>query len=119
MQEIIQWLISIEKMAGKFYGDAALFFRKDKALSRVLTEMAAEEAWHAQLMQNAAQTLKVKKTYIHSGVQLDQDLINTVEKTFLKNNGRLLAGTLNSNDIIKCMIDAEFSEWNDLFLYVL
>lgn len=119
MQDTIQWLINVEEKAGAFYEDAAHYFEKDPALSRLLSHMAEDEAWHAHLIKQAADIVDKKGVEFQPAICLDQAMKTAVENAFIENSQRLSSGSLTTNNVINCLIDTEFSEWNNIFIYIM
>ncbi len=117
MHEIIAWLITVEHTASKFYRDAAVSFREKKELSEFLTDLAEDEAWHYHVMGSAAEYAGKKKLSVTS-ISIDNQTREKIESLFTANNRFLSEGDYTEQDLIKCIIDTEFSEWNHIFLYV-
>ena len=117
MKEIIEWLLGIERMAGDLYRDAAFFFKEDKALSDFLRELGEDEAWHFQIMGSAAAHLEAHPE-TPAQIALDDATRRRTESPFEENRLQLATGNLTKESILSCIVATEFSEWNDLFLYV-
>ena len=118
MKEIINWLISIERMASSFYKDAADFFKTNKELSSFLNILGEDEAWHFHIMENAARFLLDKPEGTYSHIALDDHTKQKIETPFTENQSKLSAGSLTEESLMACIVATEYSEWNDLFLYV-
>jgi CheY-like chemotaxis protein len=118
MQELSEWLIHIEHLAGNLYGGAARVFKYDEQLAGFLRHLADEEARHGQVMANVADYLRKNKGMV-SDVALDDVTRDRIEAPFLDCGSRLDSDSLRREHIINCIVSAEFSEWNDLFVYVL
>lgn len=118
MKEIIEWLIGIEKMAGSLYRNAASFFKEDKMLAAFLGTLGEDEAWHFHIMGSAAEYLRAHPEVKPSQIVLDEETRTRTETPFIKNRQQLTAGHLTKESILSCIASTEFSEWNDLFLYV-
>ncbi len=115
MKEIVDWLIRIEHISGKFYRDAAAFFT-DPELVAFLEHTARDETRHADIMAAAADALKTHP-HIRSAVKLDQQTKDAIEAPFLENHQKLKTGRLTLSDLVDCIVATEFSEWNHIFLY--
>jgi CheY-like chemotaxis protein len=118
MKEIIEWLIGIEQVAGNLYREAALLFAQDKGLSAFLRDLAEDEAWHFHVMGSAAEFLRAHPDMKSAQVALDDESRRKILAHFLENLQQLEAGLVKKEDILSCTVSTEFSEWNELFLYV-
>jgi len=119
MQEIVEWLIGVETLAGNLYRSAGAFFHKDKQLSELLLHLAEDEAWHFHAMGSAAQHLRRHPESAIPSVILDEETRKGIEQPFRDNLEALQTKTLTEESMLQCLRDTEFSEWNDLFLFVL
>jgi CheY-like chemotaxis protein len=119
MEEIITWLLRIERMAGQLYAGAAHLFPHDLVLTAFLTHLADDEALHALAMGSAVGRLHPELPYPDQAVVLDDTVRHKVEIPFQVNLERLRTGTLDRQSLLECITVTEFSEWNDLFLYVI
>lgn len=117
MQTIISWLISVEHRAGKFYRNAAPYLESGKNFFDFLNDLAEDEAWHFHVMGSAAEYVRERKLPA-TAISIDEDTKERVEGPFTAHEGLITSGTISEEDIIKCVIDTEFSEWNHIFLYV-
>lgn len=117
MKDIVEWLITIEQKACNVYSKAALLFDTDQELSRVLNRMADDEITHYHIMNSAANHLK-KVSVPQEQIFLDEKTKQNVEKPLNRIEELLEKKSLEKNQLIKSVIEAELSEWNDVFLYV-
>jgi CheY-like chemotaxis protein len=118
MKELAEWLIHIERLAGNLYGPAADAFREDQQLHVFLKHLSEEEAGHERVMLNALDY--IKKNYgIPATIALDQGTKERVETPFSDCRKKLELRALKREHIINCVATAEFSEWNDIFMYVI
>jgi CheY-like chemotaxis protein len=118
MKEIINWIINIEDRAARCYEKAATIFSEEKELADLLARMAEEERFHRELAVEAAESIKDKK-HIPFFIYLDEDSKQKIEHPFLEFEKHLARGGLTKEALFECMVAAEFSEWNDLFLYII
>lgn len=118
MKELAEWLIHIERLAGDFYRNAADAFRDDEQLSGFLRHLAEEEAWHGRIMGDVAGFLE-KNRDMASAIALNEVTKDRIEAPFLDCGSRLGSDSLRREHIINCIVAAEFSEWNDIFVYVM
>jgi CheY-like chemotaxis protein len=118
MKEIINWLIQVEKRSGDFYFKASEYFHDDPGLRQFLGHSAEDEAWHFHVMGSALNQLD-RFGLPASMVALDQETRERVEAPIREGLKKLAAGQLNKETLIDCVARAEFSEWNDIFLFVL
>ena len=117
MQEIADWLVGIEEIAGEVYGKASQKFRGDDKLSGFLNHLAEDEAFHFHIMGSAADFLR-KRGDIKQIIILDDTTKNNIESQFHRNLEMLLNDTITKDSIVNCIAATEFSEWNHIFLFV-
>jgi len=117
MQEIIKWLIGMEHMSGELYKDAAAFFRQDEVFTRLLDHLAEDEAWHYHVMGSAADIYK-NEPQRPADIILDDALMARLEAPFHENRKMIADCTVTKDSMLDCIVTTEFSEWNDIFLYV-
>ena len=117
MKNIVEWLISVESMAALFYEGSAKAFLSDGELSRFLGHLAVDEKWHRHIMGIAAEYLK--EGALESAILLDEGTQAKIETPFREGTAKLEDGTLTKRDVIECVAMTEFSEWNDVFQYVI
>ncbi len=118
MEEIIEWLINMEQMAGAVYHDASTFFKKDTKLKKLLDHLIEDEAWHYHVMVSAADFTKREKQPLRT-LALDEAHKARIEAPFHKNRARITRGILTKDSLVDCIVTTEFSEWNYFFLYVI
>jgi len=58
MKEIVDWLVSIERMTRDIYRKAAELFKADKDFHRFLIHLAEDEDAHYQLMKRGKEYLR-------------------------------------------------------------
>lgn len=117
MNDIIDWLINIEQLAGKTYTRASIFFSKDADLKTFLEKIAEDEAWHFHIMGSAAENLK-KLPISDYAVSIDVETDKKIKILFQELSDKMDSGKLTKEELFDSVITAEFSEWNDLFVYV-
>jgi len=119
MKEIVDWLKGMEQLASDFYTAAAPFFEEDKNLSEFLARLGNDEAHHRELMENASRYMQQSGVRVKSDIILDQVTKNRLEKPLKEHYALLQSHILTKKQIIDLIAEAEFSEWNDIFLYVI
>jgi len=117
MRAIVEWLTGVERQAAEFYQEAAGRFAADGELSAFLRDLAEEEAWHLQLMQQAVPLLE--RSDDPDAVAIDPLLRERVEERLRHGREVLVGGGLDRAELFELLAAVEFSEWNDLFLYVI
>lgn len=118
MLEIIEWLISNEEKASAVYYKAASILKGDAGLSRFLETLGAEERVHAEVMRKAAGhagTLSDMPAF----VTLGDETVNKIGNYFSLCEARIDTRKLTGEDILDFIVATEYSEWNDLFVYVI
>ena len=116
MKDIVEWLMRIEQISERLYREASLFF-SDAGFRRFLAHSAEDESLHYRIIARAAQTIRAKSK-IGSAFSIDQEIRKTIERHIQVNQARLEGKLLTEAQMIDCVVNTEFSEWNDIFLYV-
>ncbi|MDY6953798.1 MAG: response regulator, partial [Thermodesulfobacteriota bacterium] len=119
MEDLIRWITDIEAKAGKIYRQGADYFADDRKLSTFLKHLAEDEDWHCRVISAAAEAFNRRSQKGQSAITLDQRTRVRVERSLSACEDNLLKNKLTADQMIACIVDAEYSEWNDLFLYVI
>lgn len=117
MKDIVNWLLEVEHLAHELYLAAANYFVEDKKLNSFLKHTANDEAWHYHVIASAAHYFR-QHHFPTSPITLDDKTKNRIEGAFRKNIEAMTNKTLSAEQLIDCMVDTEYSEWNIFFLYV-
>ncbi len=117
MQEIIEWLQKIEKLAGNIYSRASRFFETDKNLSRFLKQFSDDEASHHHIISIAMENISILSNQ-ETAVILDDATKQKIESVFGRIDQRLENKQLTEELLLEEMIYVETTEWNDIFLYI-
>ena len=118
MEDIITWLCNIEDLARNFYTRAADRFKGDQVLSGLLLRLAEDEAQHYQLLKSARDSFRDKESP-QFAISVDAAARDRVEKSFHDSLTELLADDLTQTALLSDIVSVEFSELNDIFLYVM
>lgn len=119
MNEIISWLMDVEAAAHILYYEGTNYFKENAKLSEFLMEMSEDENFHYQTIKNLNDLISNTKIKFVSNIKIDDNIKNRV-LTPLKYKLELLRNkTLTERDMYGCLISTEFSEWNDIFIYVI
>lgn len=117
MKDLVKWITAVEEMAHSLYVSASAYFHDDKPFSDFLNHMAQDEARHVQLMERASHILATSPA-IKPLITPDNETKSLIELPLQRNRALLSKGALTRESLIDCMVTTEFSEWNDMFLYV-
>ena len=118
MRESIAWLIKNEDKAAKVYRQAADLFSDSRVLSDFLANLSKEEHEHGEIIRRAAE-LTANAADFPTIVKLDDGTRAEVADYFSLCEKRLATKRLTKENIMDFIVATEFSEWNDLFVYVL
>ena len=118
MREIIEYLLTIEKTAGDLYKDASVFFKQDTEFARFLSRLSEDEASHFDAMVSAAEYFVGKTEEASAFISLDNATKKAIERPLTEIREKLITGDLTKDAMISCVVTAESSEWNYIFLYV-
>ncbi len=119
IQESIEYLVGLENLAAGFYAEAAGYFAADQAFAAFLRNLEKDEIWHVQVMERAREHVKDAQTSVQPAISLDPIAVSELVKPIVESRRKLRAGELAKNELLACIIDVEFSEWNEIFLYVI
>jgi len=118
MLGIIDFLLTIEKIAGDTYSQGANYF-KDNKLVNLLNMLAEDEAFHFHIMGSASDYIKRNNLKFNDVIILDEETKNKITNIFYHYLDLLNKKELNEFDMMDCILESEYSEWNDIFLYVI
>ena len=118
MHDILIWLIGVEQTAADIYEAAADFFAGDENFSRLLMQMSSEEQDHVNLFRRVS-SLIAEDEIKRASFYFDAGYRNKIEAPFTRAADLLQEGTLNKTAMLEVLVDAEFSEWNEILLYIL
>lgn len=117
LAELIEWLVTTERLAIGFYGKAAEAFQTDERWSEFFRHLLGEERWHEEVMVRASKYV-ADHAAPAPAIFVDEETREKIVAPFVKSGELLSAGNVGKEDIIDCLARAEFSEWNDIFVYV-
>jgi CheY-like chemotaxis protein len=81
--------------------------------------LAEDESLHFDLVGSAAQCLQETKQHLVSAVTIDSSTKERVETPLKRLSNLMTSHTITKQDVVECIVRVEFSEWNDIFLYVI
>ena len=117
MKELIRWLREIEHLANEIYLLAAAVYADDSQFRAFLEHNAEDEAWHYHVMGSAAEYFSSTPAPVPA-VSMDKETSDDILKFFSGIREGLEKNTISKEEFIEKMAQAELSEWNDIFLYV-
>ena len=119
MQELVRWQQGMERLARDFYAQAAEAYKGDAALYQFLQRLERDEEDHERLMGEVAESLEGIGEPPQSAIKISKDMTTRLTAAVRKAHDDLQAGKLSKKELIDCIVATEFSEWNDIFLYIL
>ena len=117
MKELIRWLIEMEERAEKVYTKASAAFSGDKELSDFFKGLSVGEASHRAVIEKAAGLIRGMD--IVMPITVDEAARDEVAGHFARCERLMAEEPVDSIAFFECVVFAEFSEWNDIFLYVI
>ncbi len=117
MKDLIKWLRKMEHMAGEVYLQAAEIYADDPEFKKFFEEVAEDEAWHYHVMGSAAEFLGSKPAP-PPVISIDEARCGEILRYISDIKDGLVSHTISKDEIIQKIIEAELSEWNDIFFYV-
>ena len=118
MKSLVEWLGTVECRAHEIYGRAAVHFGGDAPLAAFLRDLASDELSHVEFMRAAEKVLD-DESLEEAPVALDASTREELEAPFRRVEEALSAESLSVDDLLDCIVSTEFSEWNDLHLFVM
>jgi CheY-like chemotaxis protein len=118
MKSLVEWLIFLEDRASSVYEDLAVAFKEDTLFSKFLDQLAEDESMHYHFMNSALICLK-KNPHIVSEIELNQQDTELIEQGLERIESVIKAGALNKSLMLELILNCEYSEWNEIFLYVI
>jgi hypothetical protein len=118
VKNIIDWLIIVEHSANYFYTGSADFFFNDPELKMFLRHIADDEADHYHVMVSSSQYIETLLPRIPQ-IIVDDSIKAEIENPFNTGMELLNSGLITKESLIDIIVETEYSEWNDLFLYVI
>jgi len=119
MQEIVEWLKEMEIRARDFYLGASRAYMEDGPFAKMLDALGQDEALHVKYMEKAEQVLREHRGKIQTAITVDPKTREHIEQPFRNLLALVAAGKPSKEEILEAVVTTEFSEWNDIFLYVI
>ena len=117
MEEIIKWLVYIEKCASAFYKKSAIALEDDRGIFTFLNHLSEDEDQHVKLLEKASEYLIHIGTPGEPAILVDEDFKAKIEGHFLDCGEEKSMGNISKKEVIESLVATESSEWNDIFLY--
>jgi CheY-like chemotaxis protein len=117
MKKLIEWLVTVEDLARRFYTEAETYFKSDREFSGLLHDLAEDEAWHVHVMKRAAE-YAADGTVPPAAIKLDNATKARIEAPLQEGRREWETDLLSKEKLLSCMVATEYSEWNVIFLYV-
>lgn len=117
MKKLVRWLREVEHIANVMYLQAATVYADDPQFKAFLEHIAEDEAWHYHVMGSAAEYFNSTPPPVPV-ISVDKETSDKVINFFSDIRERLEKKTISKEEFIEKFVEAELSEWNDIFLYV-
>lgn len=117
--KIINWLRSIELLAGNVYREASDQFATDQTFSSFLSRLSHDENWHSYLLGDALRVIQDKEALPEFGIEIDPATKLEIETPFRDLYYLINRQNIAKKELVDCILKAEFSEWNSIYLYAL
>ncbi len=119
VKEVVDWLIGMEQSMSELYTEAANFFDEhdNKALAHLLKGLAADEYAHMRIMKQVEAVME--GTAASTVVTLDVETRQRISAGIRDSSLLVEGGRITEDAMLDSVIESEYSEWNDMFLYVL
>jgi CheY-like chemotaxis protein len=118
--DVVEWLLGVEKAARDLYEEASHCFSQDEAFSGFLSDLSRDEGQHYLLIRKGREIIRSYEGEFPFGIEVAEDTLNRVDRPMKSCREKLQNGCgLQKAEMIQCIIDTEFSEWNEIFLYAI
>ncbi len=118
MKGMIDWLCMVEDLAGQVYAEAGAQFGDNIGLAEFLRHMAADEGVHLAYVRQLAETVPGTSLPV-AEVSLDPETRDRIEGPLRRGLEGLARREATVGDILDLVVEVEFAETNDIFLYVM
>jgi CheY-like chemotaxis protein len=119
MLEITSWLKSVEEAARILYFEGVEYFANNKKLVWLLDRLAIDESYHYTVVTMIEEIIRNENIDLKQGIRIDEPLKRRILTPFQVNLEKMRSKTLSESELYDSLVTSEFSEWNDIFLYVL
>jgi CheY-like chemotaxis protein len=119
MRHLIAWLSRQEQLASDLYREEATLFDGEKDFSAFLRRLSEDEAAHRKLLESLSTGPACPEKLPPAGIKLNEAMKRRLEAPIRKARELAAAGRLSERRAVALIVEAEFSEWNDVFLYVI
>jgi len=117
MKDIITWLRSVELLARETYTAASVLDTVDNSFANFLARLAEDEAWHHRIMQDAESVINDEEIFLPA-ISIDEDISEKILNYFYEMRRGISNHSLTQGELLELIVQAELSEWNDIFVYV-
>ena len=119
MKEIVSWLIDLEHIACELYQQAAKRFQENQQMAAFLRAMSEDEAWHYHVMASANEYLSRADLFLEPAIVIDAATNTRIENLLQECRSIFNQKHINTTELLEIIVKVEFSEWNDIFYYVI
>ncbi len=119
LNELVNWLVGVEEMAHEVYTAAAEVLGEDRHLANFVARLSKDEADHGRWMCAVRERIATGGHIPPSELRLDKAQRERVEAPLRRLQAETAAGRLTPKRAVSLIAEVEFTEWNDIFLYVL
>ncbi|MBN2062882.1 MAG: response regulator [Deltaproteobacteria bacterium] len=106
-------------LAGNVYHEASDQFTADQTFSSFLSRLSQDENWHSYLLGDALRSVEDKDALPEFGIKIDQVTKLEIETPFRDLYYLIQKQHISKKELVDCIVKAEFSEWNSIYLYAL
>jgi len=117
MKKLIKWIREVEQMAAQTYLEAAAVFSDDPQFKSFFEKIAKEEVLHDKIMERAEEYFSSAEAPVPA-ISIDKETIDRIKNLFSDIRKKLEKNTLLKKELAEKIVEIEFSEWNDIFIYV-
>lgn len=119
MKKQLEWLKGMEGTAGRVYEKAALYYSGRKDIFEFVRHLAYDERAHGEIIGRAEKEFSAIVPASPPAAYLPEEEMRRIEGRFLMMERGIDGKTLTVKELLEYVVEAEYSEWNDLFLYVI
>lgn len=109
----------MEGTAGRVYEKAALYYSGRKDIFEFVRHLAYDERAHGEIIGRIEKEFLVAWSEAPLAAYLPEEEMRRIEGQFLMIERGVDQKTLTVKELLEHIVESEYSEWNDLFLYVI
>ena len=118
MRKSFDWLLNVEEKAAEIYERVSQNKKLGELYQKYMSELSAEERNHMKLLEDAMLNWPTSPL-LENEVIVDDESAREIEEALERVEEACQQGTISLAELFDALTTAEWSEWNNLFIYVM